>query len=160
SAWKIAQPILDAWAAAPPSDFPNYPAGSWGPKAAFDLLERDGRHWVEVINRGVLENVPLFHGSDEVFLHNLAMELGPVVYAAGEVLFHKGETGSAMYVISRGEVDVLNANGQLLNTLTTGDFFGELALLHSKPRAATIRARTNCDLFVLDREDFNKALAS
>src|SRR5207249_11107415 len=34
SAWKIAQPILDVWAASPAEDFPNYPAGSWGPKAA------------------------------------------------------------------------------------------------------------------------------
>src|SRR5438067_1780549 len=34
SAWRIAQPFLDAWAQNPPSDFPNYPAGSWGPKAA------------------------------------------------------------------------------------------------------------------------------
>ena len=43
TAWRIAQPILDAWAQTPPTDFPNYPAGSWGPKAAFDLIERDGR---------------------------------------------------------------------------------------------------------------------
>jgi CRP-like cAMP-binding protein len=32
-------------------EFPNYPAGSWGPKAAFELLERDGRRWLETINR-------------------------------------------------------------------------------------------------------------
>ncbi len=37
AAWRIAQPMLDAWAATPPHDFPNYPAGSWGPKAAYDL---------------------------------------------------------------------------------------------------------------------------
>ena len=39
SAWRVAQPVLDAWAAAAPTDFPNYTAGSWGPKAAFDLME-------------------------------------------------------------------------------------------------------------------------
>src|SRR5262249_29025635 len=33
AAWGIAQPILDAWAAHPPVDFPNYPAGGWGPRA-------------------------------------------------------------------------------------------------------------------------------
>ncbi len=42
--WEIVMPILNAWRK-PAPDFPNYPAGSWGPKAAFDLIERDGREW-------------------------------------------------------------------------------------------------------------------
>ena len=43
--WEIVEPILDVWAALPTRDFPNYEAGSWGPKAADELLERDGRQW-------------------------------------------------------------------------------------------------------------------
>jgi glucose-6-phosphate 1-dehydrogenase len=43
--WAVVQPLLDVWKALPPRDFPNYAAGSWGPKAADDLLERDGRAW-------------------------------------------------------------------------------------------------------------------
>jgi glucose-6-phosphate 1-dehydrogenase len=39
------QPILDAWAASPPRDFPNYASGSAGPAAADELLARDGRAW-------------------------------------------------------------------------------------------------------------------
>jgi glucose-6-phosphate 1-dehydrogenase len=46
AAWRIATPILDAWASTPAPDFPNYPAGSWGPAAADELLGRDGRRWV------------------------------------------------------------------------------------------------------------------
>jgi glucose-6-phosphate 1-dehydrogenase len=45
AAWKIATPILEAWSAHPPRDFPNYAAGTWGPEAADDFLERDGRRW-------------------------------------------------------------------------------------------------------------------
>jgi glucose-6-phosphate 1-dehydrogenase len=37
--------VLDVWKALPPRNFPNYPAGTWGPKEAEELLERDGRHW-------------------------------------------------------------------------------------------------------------------
>ena len=44
-AWGIVDPIIDAWADAPPPDFPNYDAGTWGPDAADDLPGRDGRHW-------------------------------------------------------------------------------------------------------------------
>ncbi|MFN2529852.1 MAG: glucose-6-phosphate dehydrogenase [Pyrinomonadaceae bacterium] len=42
--WQIVSPILEAWKE-PTPDFPNYETGSWGPKAAFDLIERDGRTW-------------------------------------------------------------------------------------------------------------------
>ncbi len=44
-AWRIVTPILDLWASLPAQDFPNYPAGSWGPAAADALIERDGRKW-------------------------------------------------------------------------------------------------------------------
>jgi glucose-6-phosphate 1-dehydrogenase len=43
--WCVVSPALDVWKALPPRNFPNYAAGSWGPKEADDLLERDGRHW-------------------------------------------------------------------------------------------------------------------
>jgi glucose-6-phosphate 1-dehydrogenase len=45
AAWKIATPILDVWQTLPPRDFPNYAAGTMGPAAAEQLIEKDGRHW-------------------------------------------------------------------------------------------------------------------
>jgi glucose-6-phosphate 1-dehydrogenase len=46
--WSIVSPILDVWRALPPRTFPNYEAGSWGPKDADELLKRDGRKWREI----------------------------------------------------------------------------------------------------------------
>jgi glucose-6-phosphate 1-dehydrogenase len=46
--WSLIQPVLDVWKALPPRTFPNYAAGSWGPREAEELLERDGRHWINV----------------------------------------------------------------------------------------------------------------
>ncbi|RJX30737.1 MAG: glucose-6-phosphate dehydrogenase [Oxalobacter sp.] len=46
SAWKVVMPILDAWDAIPPTDFPNYDAGSWGPDAANLMLAREGHAWL------------------------------------------------------------------------------------------------------------------
>ena len=43
--WSLFTPILEAWAANPPKDFPNYVAGSEGPECAKELLEHDGRAW-------------------------------------------------------------------------------------------------------------------
>jgi glucose-6-phosphate 1-dehydrogenase len=45
AAWRFITPILQAWAAGPATAFPNYASGAWGPKAAFELIERDGRTW-------------------------------------------------------------------------------------------------------------------
>jgi glucose-6-phosphate 1-dehydrogenase len=43
--WCVVSPMLDVWKALPPRSFPNYASGTWGPKEADELLERDGRRW-------------------------------------------------------------------------------------------------------------------
>ena len=43
--WTVVDPVLDVWKVLPPRKFPNYAAGTWGPKAADELLELDGRTW-------------------------------------------------------------------------------------------------------------------
>jgi glucose-6-phosphate 1-dehydrogenase len=45
ASWRIVNPILDVWQALPARDFPNYPAGSWGPEAANHLIEKNGHKW-------------------------------------------------------------------------------------------------------------------
>ena len=45
ASWRVVTPVLDVWKSLPARDFPNYVAGSWGPAAAHQLIERDGRHW-------------------------------------------------------------------------------------------------------------------
>ena len=43
--WTLITPILEHWQRTPAPAFPNYPAGSWGPKEADELIERDNRKW-------------------------------------------------------------------------------------------------------------------
>lgn len=45
ASWKIMTPILERWEANPPTDFPNYQSGTWGPIAADEMLKRRGRAW-------------------------------------------------------------------------------------------------------------------
>jgi glucose-6-phosphate 1-dehydrogenase len=45
AAWRILDPVLDAWKASPPNDFPNYPSGTWGPDATQGLLIHQGHSW-------------------------------------------------------------------------------------------------------------------
>ena len=46
AAWKIIMPILEAWQNRPPTNFPNYAPGSWGPEDAEALIARDGHQWI------------------------------------------------------------------------------------------------------------------
>lgn len=46
AAWELLVPVIESWEANPAPDFPNYPAGSWGPEAAERLVARDGRAWL------------------------------------------------------------------------------------------------------------------
>ena len=48
--WSVVAPILDVWKALPARSFPNYGAGTWGPKEADELLARDGRAWRRIIS--------------------------------------------------------------------------------------------------------------
>jgi glucose-6-phosphate 1-dehydrogenase len=49
ASWKIVSPILDVWAAIPARDFPDYPAGTWGPPESDALLANDGRSWKNIV---------------------------------------------------------------------------------------------------------------
>jgi glucose-6-phosphate 1-dehydrogenase len=46
--WTVVDPVLDVWKALPPRRFPNYAAGTWGPRDADELMERDQRQWRKI----------------------------------------------------------------------------------------------------------------
>lgn len=81
------------------------------------------------------------------------------VYRAvrGEVLMRQGDDGDCMYFIVAGQVEVLGDSGSFV--LKAGDFFGEIALIERRPRTATVRAVTRCQLLVLSAADFHKFIA-
>jgi glucose-6-phosphate 1-dehydrogenase len=157
AAWRVAQPLLDYWQATP-ADFPNYARGTWGPTAACDLIERDGRHWFELLSDDVLKKVPIFKDGDPLFLSQVILALRPEVAAAGETLIRKGDVAREMYVLVRGQVEVLDDEGSVLATLKDGACFGETALLIHSPRTRSVRAKTGCDLLALDATAFSRIL--
>jgi glucose-6-phosphate 1-dehydrogenase len=159
AAWKVAQPILDYWSANPAGDeFPNYMRGTWGPPAASDLIERDGRSWFEVVAPDVLERLPLFKGAEPLLLNAVIMALNPTTAAPGETIISIDDTAKEMYLIARGEAEILDRSGKVMEWLHDGDFFGEVGLLLCTARTATVRAKTQCDLFVLEKDEFSRIL--
>jgi len=110
------------------------------------------------LKRDIIEKVPLFRGASDEFIREIALQMRPVVFTPGDFVYKAGEQGNDMYFITRGTIEVIT-NGAVQNTLQEGDFFGEIALVLSQPRTASIRAVTFCDLYRLDREMFNRVLS-
>lgn len=106
----------------------------------------------------MMRRVPLFEGLEEDQLLRVAELLSARLAYPGERIVTKGERGRAMYFIATGEADVMLPHQPI--RLDTGDFFGEMALLHRQPRIADVVARGYCNLLVLERRDFQRLLSS
>jgi voltage-gated potassium channel len=111
------------------------------------------------LKREVIQNVPMFARVGEELLTEIALAMRPVVFMSGDTVFHEGDHGRAMYFISIGRVEVLARDGSTLAVLGKGDAFGEMALVLDRPRNATVRAMTYCDLYQLDKGIFDEILA-
>ncbi len=111
------------------------------------------------LNKEIIEQVPIFKNASQEFIRDIIMNLKPVIYTPGDNIVTYGELGYEMFFIGHGEVEVMNADGSMIYaTLNNGQFFGEIAILLSTPRTATVRARVYCDLYVLDKETFDRIL--
>ncbi len=111
------------------------------------------------LNSGIIQKVPLFEGAASDLIEQIVMNLQPVVYTPGDYIFRKGAVGDNMFFISRGTVEVVSEDGHTVYaTLREGNFFGEIALLESSPRTASVRATDYCDLYTLDKETFERIL--
>jgi CRP/FNR family cyclic AMP-dependent transcriptional regulator len=104
-----------------------------------------------------LKRAPLFEGLTDKELTEVAMRTDDLDFPAGKVLCREGEVGSEFYLIMEGEAEVTRS-GQTIATITSGDFFGEVALVEDVPRIATVTATTPLRCFVLTRGRFLNVL--
>ena len=85
-------------------------------------------------------------------------------YAPGAVLCRENAVEDRFYMILEGEAEVSkvinNSETRLLKTLGPGDFFGEMALIHNAPRAATVTAKSALTTLELDKTGFDRVLHS
>jgi CRP/FNR family transcriptional regulator, cyclic AMP receptor protein len=104
-----------------------------------------------------LKRAPLFEGLSRAELVLLSRVTEDLEVPAGKVLCRQGEIGHEFFVIIDGEIDVTR-DGEHLGTRSSGDFFGEIALLEEIPRTATVTAKTPLRFFVLTRQAFTRLI--
>jgi CRP-like cAMP-binding protein len=110
-----------------------------------------------------LARVGLFADLSPAELGGLAALMRPRAYAREEVIYLRGDAGTAFYVIGSGRVKIAltSPDGKelILRRLSPGEFHGELALLDDEPRSADAIATEPSVLLVLQRDAFRQFLA-
>ena len=106
---------------------------------------------------GLLRSLPLFHPLPPATIEELAASLVPVRVGAGEAVFRQGDSGDRFYVVASGEA-VVEIDGEVVNRLGRGGYFGEIALLRDVPRTATVTAESDLELLALERDEFIAAV--
>ncbi len=105
-----------------------------------------------------LRNCPLFRHCDADSLNAVAGRLRQRQFRRNEVIFHQGDPGDSLHVITSGSVKILlpstEGDEAIIATLREGDFFGELALLDGEPRSATATAVDGAETWSLPRDAF------
>jgi len=90
-------------------------------------------------------------------------ELQPINVAAGEIIVRQGAPADKMFIIVKGDVSVAreepDGSKTELETLSDGQFFGEVAILRDSPREATAKAETDVMLLAMQRDTFQKLVA-
>jgi CRP/FNR family cyclic AMP-dependent transcriptional regulator len=112
----------------------------------------------------LLTQIPVFQGLADEDCEALAARLTEKSVKAGVVVFAQGDSGSSMYIVRSGTVQVYlpsadkDAPSVVLKDLRTGEYFGELALFDDKPRSASVRAVVDTVLLELTREELAEQL--
>ncbi|MBO89190.1 MAG: hypothetical protein CMP14_06675 [Rickettsiales bacterium] len=128
-----------------------------------DVVDVEDEHGGTLLNAEIsaLGQVPLFTEMDASRLKLLAFTSERLTYSKGEDLFHQGDTGNAAYVILEGAVDIIVGEGDeeiIVSHLDQNELVGDMALLSTKPRSATVRAHSDVTVLELKKEMFLELL--
>lgn len=111
----------------------------------------------------MLGNVSLFASLPQALIDELEALCVSRRYAKNTVLFMEGDENNQLFVIRSGKVSVFLQGEEgkqlILNYMSEGEYFGELSLIDSQPRSASIMTVTDCEFLTLSREKFQEFVA-
>ncbi|PIK57315.1 hyperpolarization-activated (Ih) channel [Apostichopus japonicus] len=108
--------------------------------------------------RELVASVPFFSEADSTFVARVVSLLKFELYQPGDIIIKEGTFGDRMFFIQQGIVDIITVDGIIATSLSDGSFFGEICLLTSERRVATVQSETYCSLYSLSVENFQMIL--
>ena len=126
-----------------------------------DRLGREKASEVPRAARAILRQQPLFSCLTEEQLDQLLPRGRVAHFGAGETIIHQGRGGDSMFILVKGESQVLverNRTMMPVASLKAGDCFGEMSLLTGEPRSATIKAQSDCEVVEIDKAGLTTSL--
>jgi hypothetical protein len=120
------------------------------------ILKIDSSATVPQVEIQLLRRMSIFAALPAPSLEGIARDLEPLTVSQGTVVIKEGERGHSYYAVAEGEL-AISRDGQLLQMVSRGDGFGEIALIRDVPRQATVTAATDASLYTLDGELFVQA---
>jgi signal transduction histidine kinase len=108
-----------------------------------------------------LKKVPIFQELSDEDLSKLSEVVETASFSAGKELFHEGDEGDKAFIIKSGEVEIVKESSNrevLLAVRGEGVVIGEMALLESRLRTATVRARSDVVLYTIQKDELDKLL--
>jgi len=107
----------------------------------------------------LLKRIPLFRNLDDTDLGLIATKLHRERYSKGVYVFNKGDFGDTLYLVDSGELAVVGDDGdQAIAFLGPGSFVGEISLLLTQPRTATLQVVIDAQLWALRKADFEELI--
>lgn len=129
----------------------------FGPKVVYPKTQEERRNLVKCIS-----DIILFRHLDSEQMNDVLNAMFETQIQPGDVIIKEGDIGDYFYVIGSGIYEVYindeNLQMHLVHTYEGKGNFGELALLHNLPRAATVQAITKGSLWVMDRQTFRRIM--
>lgn len=102
----------------------------------------------------LLGRLPLFTGISAESMNRLAAVAGEQEFGPGQFIVRQGQIGIGLYVITSGSVDVIHGADDVIATLSSGDFFGEMSVIDQQPRGASVQATSATEVLAVASWDF------
>jgi serine/threonine protein phosphatase PrpC/CRP-like cAMP-binding protein len=109
------------------------------------------------LRREILARMPLFRPLNDREILRVLQVTDVQLYTDGQAVITEGERGEELYIVLEGKVDIMRGEAKLTN-LSPGEHFGEMALIRSQPRSATVKSSGTSELMVIRRPDFFEIL--
>jgi len=124
-----------------------------------DLELETKRKVSQFLHKDLVKKVPFMKDMDELFIQEICLYLQHTIILENYFAMQVGEVGREMFFLGKGSVDIVGPQGQIWASLSSGSFFGEVALIMNSKRMASVRTKEICEVFVLHKKDFDNVLS-